>query len=551
MHSPPPASIPTPAARPLVVTGPPASGKTTVAAALAARLGRPFADVDEAVTREAGSSVAELFAVEGEVGFRARERRAFERLLVENSAGVIATGGGTLLDSQLRHRVLRMAHVLALDVPHAVLVARSRSGVGKRPLLDGDTAARLASLLETRADAYAEAHVQVNGADDLDAVIDAAFAAIVDLERSPTLVMPIGQRSYRVHVAPLSDLERRIADLAPSARLLVTDAKVERALGRQALSSLGEAGRVVLSGRPARDKTLAGVRRIWDAALAAGMDRNAVLIGVGGGGITDLTGFAAATFLRGIRYVSAPTTLLAMVDASVGGKTGFDHERGKNLIGAFHQPSVVVCDPAALSSLPTRDVRAGLAEIVKIALVRDPSLLARIHDERERLARCHLEAVAALVPGAIEAKIDVVARDEREGGERELLNFGHTIGHAIEQAAGRRLPHGECVAIGMRAALGLGERLGVTPRHVAQEAKGLLDALRVRKAAPPSLDEGTAQEALWADKKRRGGELRFVLLSGLGSAEVHRVPRAEATRALRGALSTLVLSNDATNVRCP
>lgn len=528
-------TLTSPLLRPVVLVGPPASGKSALAAALAERLGRTFADVDDIVTREADRTIAAIFAAEGEAGFRVRERRAVEAALTDGT-GVIATGGGSLLDPTLRRRVLREAHVLSLDAPLSVLVERARRTEGARPLLDGDLAARLVDLLEARRDAYTEAHASIDGDAALDVVVERALAAIDDLERSPTLVMPLGHRTYRVHVEAIANLGERARALAPSAIVLVTDAKVERAL-HERFPGLDDARRVVLSGRADRDKTLASVTRVWDAALEVGIDRAALVVGVGGGGVTDLAGFAAATLLRGVRYASAPTTLLAMVDASVGGKTGFDHALGKNLIGAFHQPSVVVCDPTCLSSLPARDVRAGLAEIVKIALVRDADLLGHIDADRGRLSRCDLDAVSALVPGAVQAKIDVVVQDEREAGERELLNFGHTVGHALEAAAGRRLPHGECVAIGMRAALDLGERLGVTPKEVAASAHALLDAVGLPASAPPSLDEGLAARALESDKKRRGGELRFVLLEGPGRASVQPVPRSEALWSLERVLA--------------
>lgn len=525
---------------PVVLMGPPASGKSALGRALAEALGRSFADVDERVAAEAGQSVAHIFATEGEAGFRARERRVFTSLLAEG-VGVIAAGGGTLLDDGLRRRTLREAVVLSLEAPRQTLVERARSAGGARPLLAGDVEERLAALLQARAAVYAECHARVATGGSLEEAVKAARAALDDVGRSRALVMPLGERSYRIHQEPLARLAERVKALGASQALVVTDARVWAALADRrprlgVTSGSHEVERVVLAGRGDADKTLSSLERIWDAALAAGLDRQSMLVGVGGGVVTDVTGFAAATLLRGVRFASAPTTLLSMVDASVGGKTGIDHPRGKNLIGAFHQPSVVVCDVEVLPTLPVREVRAGLAEVAKIALCRDARLLDRLAADRERLARCDLEAIGDVVGPAIQAKIDVVAADEREGGLRELLNFGHTIGHAIEQASDWSLPHGECVALGMRAALDLGRELGVTPAEVADEAMALLDALALpsRPALPADvpLDLARCEAALESDKKKRGGELRFVLLEGRGASRVVPVPRSQVLRAL-------------------
>jgi shikimate kinase/3-dehydroquinate synthase len=525
--------------RPIVLTGPPASGKTALAPRLAARLGLEHADVDAEVEREAGRTIAGIFAAEGEAGFRTRERRAFEALLSHDPPRVIAAGGGALLDRGLRHAVLRRAWVLSLDAPLDVLAARAVQLAGARPLLSGDVRARLATLFEARAGAYAEAHARVPAGTAPEATEQAALDALTDLARHPALVVPLGTRTYRVHVAPLATLGPRVRALGPSAAVLVTDARVARVTGGEgALGGLDPRARVVLPGRGERDKTLGSVRRIWDAALEAEIDRAAVVVGVGGGVVTDLAGFAAATLLRGVRYASAPTTLLAMADASVGGKTGFDHPRGKNLLGAFHQPSVVVCDPRALATLAPRRLREGLAEIAKVALVRDAALVARLARESARLARGDLEAIEAVLPAAIQAKVDVVAHDEREAGERMVLNFGHTLGHAIERAAGYTLPHGECVAMGMHGALEIGLRLGVTPPAVAEEARALLDALGLPRRAPPGIPRAAALAALRSDKKRVGTTLRFVLCDAVGSAVTTAVPGELAADALDALLET-------------
>ena len=524
--------------RPLVLSGPPASGKTTLGRAIAAAVGCPFIDLDLVVEDGAGQSIAGLFAREGEAGFRTRERAAFLRALAQSPPAVIATGGGTLGESGLRRHALRVAHVVGVDAPAAVLLARAAQAPGARPLLAGDLEAQLATLLQTRADVYAEVHATVSAVGAPDDVVARLRTIIDELERCETLVVPLGKRSYRVFMEPLARARVRAEACRPSALFAVSDESVIAALPDVA-ALLAEIGHVLLSGRGDVDKHQASLAQVWDAALAQGIDRNAMILGIGGGVVTDLAGFAAATLLRGIRAGHAPTTLLAMVDASVGGKTGIDHQAGKNLIGAFHQPSFVVCDTQTLRTLPPRELCSGLAEVAKVALVGDPVLVGRLADRAARLSSVDVEAIveaiAEVVPAAIQAKIDVVVEDEREEGVRMLLNFGHTIGHALEMGSGYLATHGACVAVGMNAAIDLGERLGVTPTPVAKAARALLRSLGLPSSVSAlgvHVDAAAAQRALLQDKKRRDGSIRFVFLQEVGAAGVHSVSKDEAGAAL-------------------
>jgi shikimate kinase/3-dehydroquinate synthase len=522
-----------PARRPLVIWGPPASGKSTLAKQLGRSRGMRVVDVDEEIERASRVSIATLFAAKGEPAFRPLEREHLERALAEG-AEVIAVGGGALLDRSFRHALLRRAHVVSLDASRDTLLARVRRQGNARPLLADDPARRLDELLDARGDAYAEVHARI----DANGPVRETLGKLRDAaERSSThaiLVVPLGRRTYRVHVGPARLLGAEIAALAPSQIVYVSDARVREHVGGP--RHFGIARTTVeldLRGRGDREKNLATVSRLWDAALSAGIDRHALVVGVGGGVVTDLAGFVAATLLRGLRYASAPTTLLAMVDASVGGKTGFDHAAGKNLLGAFHQPSLVVCDPAALATVSARERRAGLAEIAKIALACDPALVASLERASDALRTLQPEALAPFIAPAIQAKIDVVVRDEREQGERALLNFGHTIGHAIEHAARFAIPHGECVALGMRAALDVGMCERVTPADVARRANRLLDALGMPHHPDRALALDDVMTALGRDKKRRNGSLRFVLCEDLGRAVVRPVARANVRAAVR------------------
>jgi 3-dehydroquinate synthase len=305
------------------------------------------------------------------------------------------------------------------------------------------------------------------------------------------------------------------------------------AAAREALRSAGYrvAGIPVPTGEAS--KSIAGIAALWAALAAAGLDRSALVVAVGGGVVGDLAGFAAATFLRGVRLVQVPTTLLAQVDSSVGGKTGIDLPAGKNLVGAFHQPRLVAADLATLATLPAAELRSGLAEVVKYGMIAEPALLDYLEANHRAVLRHEPEMLAHLVERSCAIKAAVVGEDEREAGRRAILNYGHTVGHAIEAVAGYgAYRHGEAVAIGMAAAGWLSVRHHGLPEADRRRVEALLRALElpVRLRAP--LPAEALLEAMLHDKKAAAGELRFVLAAAPGRVEVRPLPRAEAEAAV-------------------
>jgi len=320
--------------------------------------------------------------------------------------------------------------------------------------------------------------------------------------------------------------------------VLVTDARVGALHGAAAARSLAHAGSAVRTVRVPRGeaaKRAPVLARLWDALAAAGLDRGGAVVALGGGVVGDLAGFAAATWLRGVPWIAVPTTVLAQVDASVGGKTAIDLAAGKNLVGAFHQPAGVLVDPDLLATLPARQRRSGLAEVVKTGFAVDRGLWEWLEAQLDPLDRGEPTALAGAVERSIRAKARVVIADERErpGGGRTALNFGHTLGHAIEAALGyRRLLHGEAVSIGMRAAAWLSVRVaGLAPEsHVRLEAA--LDHLGL-PARMPGVGVGSLLKAMQQDKKRASGTPRWVLTPRIGDASV---PRAVESRLVRAAL---------------
>jgi 3-dehydroquinate synthase len=280
-------------------------------------------------------------------------------------------------------------------------------------------------------------------------------------------------------------------------------------------------------------KRLATVERLADELLRRGADRGAVVAALGGGVVGDVTGFLAASYMRGVDYVQIPTTLVAQVDSAVGGKTGVNLRRGKNLLGAFHHPRAVLSDPRTLGTLPGRDFRAGLYEILKCGVVGDARLFRFLERNLPAVRAREPRAVAAAVASAVRVKAAIVAEDERETGRRRLLNFGHTFGHAFEVLAGYRLRHGEAVGWGMRAATRLAERMRFLPSRDANRILALVAAVG-RLPSLPRARPARVYAQLYADKKKRAGALHFVLPTGIGRAAIASgVPRADILAVLR------------------
>ncbi|MDZ7854423.1 MAG: 3-dehydroquinate synthase [Halomonas sp.] len=354
-----------------------------------------------------------------------------------------------------------------------------------------------------------------------------------DSSKGPrTLEVALGERSYPIHIGPglLGDPQWLSPYLAGRQVMVVTNETVaplylERL--RQGLAADLEVRELVLPDGEAT-KIVASVERVWDALLAAGFNRRCTLIALGGGVIGDMVGFAAACYQRGVAFVQVPTTLLAQVDSSVGGKTGVNHPRGKNMIGAFWQPRAVLIDTDTLATLPPRELSAGLAEVIKYGLIRDADFLARLEAEMDALRGLDAAALTRAIERSCTLKAEIVAEDETEQGVRALLNLGHTFGHAIEahQGYGNWL-HGEAVGAGMLMAAELSCRLGWLSDKEVARIRAIIEAAGLPLAAPADMSVEDFLTIMRLDKKNLDSRLRLILLRTLGGACIHDETPAE------------------------
>ena len=513
--------------RNIFLIGPMGSGKTAVGRQLAKALGLTFHDSDADIEQRTGVNIPYIFEREGEAGFRERECETIDALTKLDSV-VIATGGGAVISPINREHLADRGCVVYLKTSVGQQLERTKHSK-QRPLLNTpDPEARLRSLMEYRSPLYesiADITISTDG-QRVNAVCDAIVSQLN--QRMPNNTMQrvdidLGDRSYPILIGPDLLTNQKLLSETISARnvFVVTNNRVGPLYLDRLLNSLSDK-RTASIQLPDGElhKTLTTVSTIFDALVAARMNRDAAIVALGGGVVGDMAGFAAACYQRGIDYVQVPTTLLAQVDSSVGGKTAVDHPGGKNLIGAFHQPRAVIADTSTLSTLPDRELRAGLAEVVKYGFIRDREFLDWIEANTQALLNRDPQALAHAIKRSCEIKAEVVGIDEREQGLRAILNFGHTFGHAIETATGYgEWLHGEAIATGMLLAADMSARLGWLSTDDSQRVARVIKQLGLPIEAP-KIGPQKALELMGMDKKVLGGKIRLVLLKSLGEAIV-------------------------------
>jgi 3-dehydroquinate synthase len=548
----------------IVLIGFSATGKSVLAPFIAHRLGWESIDLDEEIEREAGRTIAELFETEGERGFRMRETWAVREAAARDKV-VVATGGGVWLHAENRALLAEQGFVVTLEARTATIAARyaaaQESAEEMRPMLAGtDQRRRVEALKAARQPFYALSDLTVHTDERTDDVIGEILRGV---EQRAASVIQSESRLHEIRNGPGVDpppvndfgsdvgcivevesarypvycgwglLENSAAILErldlPGRVFLIVDQAVTATHGATAKRALENAHRTVLtysvpSGEAS--KSLESLALLYEWLSSHRAERRDVILAVGGGMVTDLAGMAAATYLRGMPLVHAPTTMLGMVDASIGGKVAVDLPSGKNLVGAFYQPRAVVADAATLATLPQRELRSGFAEVIKHGFIRDESMLELLDNAADAL----LSPAAAVSDHSLrQLLVDVITRnqsikaavvsdDERESDQRMILNYGHTLGHAIEAATGfAPVLHGEAVAIGMIAVAEIGCSLGMINEALVQRHRRLLDRFGLPTQSPMGLGRAEIVEAMSRDKKVVGGRQQWVLLEGVGS----------------------------------
>jgi len=359
-----------------------------------------------------------------------------------------------------------------------------------------------------------------------------------------TLKVELEARSYEIAIGKgclgsIGDAVSKLSGVSPRLAL-ISNPTVHGLYGKAAEESLRSAGfetATIIVPDGEQYKGLMWIEKIYSELLKHRLDRHSLVIALGGGVIGDMAGFAASTYMRGIRFVQVPTTLLAQVDSSVGGKTGVNHPLGKNMVGAFWQPSLVWMDMDVLKTLPRRELLAGLSEVIKYGVIWDRDFLDFLRASRQDILSLDAQAIARVVRRSCEIKAEVVSRDEREGGLRAILNYGHTVGHAIETLTGyTKYLHGEAVAMGMYLEALLSERLGIMKKGGAEDVRALVDAYGLPYALPDGLKTDAMLNAMAVDKKTVGGQLRFVLPEETGKVRVSEPVGADDVRAFLNSL---------------
>ena len=506
----------------IFIYGPPGTGKSTIGKTLARNLKIPFIDLDRVIETNAGMPIPEIMEEQSESVFRDRETAALKNLANEKES-VVALGGGALLREENRLFAEGHGKVVLLMADVKTLFQRINEGPNKRPLLEGDLLEKLTSLLKKRDKHYSSFSLSVHV--NSNPIEQNAHKVQVALGRHHLSAM--GEYDAVVQGNGLEALGEMLKLRGLQNPIVVTDENVAKFHAEGVVAALRKSGydpKVIAIPAGEEYKNLETVSRLWKSFLENELDRKSTVIALGGGVIGDMAGFAASTYMRGIAWVGVPTTLLSMVDASLGGKTGFDLPEGKNLIGAFYPPKLVLADSQLLSTLPEAELISGMAEVVKHGVISDPELFALCSRGLDWI-KDNLEEI---VKRAMAVKIKVIEEDPYEKGIRAALNLGHTVGHAIELVSKFNLRHGEAISIGTVVEAKYAKRIGIAGIGLADRIGVTMSALGLPTHIPEEMPHEEIIRAMRVDKKRSAKAIRFALPVEIGKVKLVDVTDLES-----------------------
>ena len=500
--------------------GPSGTGKSTTGNILARNLKLQFIDSDQVIETNAGLSIPNIMQAQGQANLRDLETAALKQI-VNGKESVVALGGGALLRDENRMLIENHGSVILLSADLPTLLERLKNDSHERPLLAGDLKSKLASYLETRAEHYASFPLKIH----VDGKEPEQVAQQIQVTLGRYHLSAMGE--YDVLVQSVAHIGDLLSERGLQNPVIVTDENVAKFHAERVITSLRNAGfapQIILVPAGEVHKNLETIQNLWHGFLEHGLDRKSTVIALGGGVIGDMAGFAAATYMRGVNWVCVPTTLLAMVDASLGGKTGFDLPEGKNLIGAFYPPKLVLADPQLLTTLSEAEFISGLAEVVKHGIIADPELF----DLCARGLECIKDDLEQVVKRAMAVKIRIIEDDPYEKGFRAALNLGHTVGHAVELVSRFELRHGEAVAIGMVAEAKLAERLERAEDGLSDKIGEVLSKLGLPTQIPRQLPREQIIRTMRVDKKKNSKAIRFALPVEIGKVALVNVSDLES-----------------------
>jgi shikimate kinase / 3-dehydroquinate synthase len=515
----------------IILTGFMGTGKTTVGKLLASRLDREFIDTDSLIEARQGRTIPEIFTELGEAAFRRMESELAQEL-GERQGLIISTGGRFMLDPANVKALSRTGRVFCLvATPQEILTRIKKDKEHRRPLLEvPNPSEQIVELLQVRRRGYQRfLKVRTNDKQPENVTED-----LLDLIRKTPESFAIDNPAQPYEFIVGNGILPFVRQLtgADGMMVVITDSHVGKLYGE----SCGDIDHVITIPQGRQQKNMATVEAIYDQLLEFGFDRSGTIVSLGGSIVGDIAGFVAGTYMRGVNFVQCPTSLLAMADTSIGGKTSLDLPQGKNLIGIYKQPAMVIADVATLQSLPPQEFSSGMAEIVKHGLLADSDLFTRIEGGQWSLNSEFFRsssAIQMLVARAVQVKIAIVQEDPFEQGKRSMLNLGHTFAHAIELVSGHSMRHGEAVAIGLVAAAHLSVQLDYCPAELQARIEAVCSKLGLPSRLPGNLQPQGILKAMGNDKKRLADSLRFVLLKGIGQ------PLVVNTVADRDILTTL------------